>query len=289
MGLAVLLTIGVYKFHDDFRFTYGNKLTYSEKENQIRILPIQPAINKDEEQIHFKHSQEGKSTMDTRHLTKVGFGYEQHQIMVDKAVKPRETKSVEIEKINKIIRDHEKNDNILKKKPGIKSAVPNKMKKIINRDVNGNLKKLKKPSKKMLKAPRLFNEHNIKILSSSQHNSRQKAVVNAFKHAWLGYKTWAWGHDELNPISKGYNTWFDLGLTIVDSLDTMLLMDLKEEFNEAGKWVKNSLRLDKDKFVNLFEVTIRVLGSLLSTYHLTGDKEFLNKAVSFHIFLIIIF
>lgn len=289
MGLAVLLTIGVYKFHDDFRFTYGNKLTYSEKENQIRILPIQPAINKDEEQIHFKHSQEGKSTKDTRHLTKAGFGYEQHQIMVDKAVKPRETKSVEIEKINKIIRDHEKNDNILKKKPGIKSAVPNKMKKIINKDVNGNFKKLKKPTKKMLKAPRLFNEHNIKILSSSQHNSRQKAVVNAFKHAWLGYKTWAWGHDELNPISKGYNTWFDLGLTIVDSLDTMLLMDLKEEFNEAGKWVKNSLRLDKDKFVNLFEVTIRVLGSLLSTYHLTGDKEFLNKAVSFHIFLIIIF
>lgn len=32
--------------------------------------------------------------------------------------------------------------------------------------------------------------------------------------------------------------------------------------------------------VNLFEVTIRVLGGLLATYHLSGDILFLNKAVS---------
>ena len=34
-------------------------------------------------------------------------------------------------------------------------------------------------------------------------NQRQKAVVDAFKHAWKGYKTYAWGHDHLRPISKG--------------------------------------------------------------------------------------
>ena len=120
----------------------------------------------------------------------------------------------------------------------------------------------------------------LNVPPSSEHNSRQKAVVDAFRHAWKGYKDHAWGRDELRPVSHGHSTWFDIGLTMVDSLDTMWLMDLKEEFNEARDWVKESLRFDKNLYVNLFEVTIRVLGSLLSTYRLTGDKDFLNKAVS---------
>ena len=121
---------------------------------------------------------------------------------------------------------------------------------------------------------------SVQIPSSSKHNDRQAAVVNAFKHAWKGYKTYAWGRDELRPVSRSFSTWFDIGLTIVDSLDTMWLMDLKDEFAEAKAWVKNSLKFNKNIYVNLFEVTIRVLGSLLSSYHLTGDKMFLTKAVS---------
>ena len=39
-------------------------------------------------------------------------------------------------------------------------------------------------------------------------NQRQMAVVNAFKHAWSGYKTYAWGHDHLRPISKGAQNWY---------------------------------------------------------------------------------
>lgn len=59
-------------------------------------------------------------------------------------------------------------------------------------------------------------------------NERQRAVVKAFKHAWKGYKEFAWGHDNLKPISMGSHDWFGLGLTIVDSLDTMYIMDLQE-------------------------------------------------------------
>lgn len=51
------------------------------------------------------------------------------------------------------------------------------------------------------------------------------------------------------------------------------------EFAEAREWVDNSLHFDGNRDVNLFEVTIRVLGSLLSSYHLSGDKMFLDKAV----------
>ena len=50
------------------------------------------------------------------------------------------------------------------------------------------------------------------------------------------YKEHAWGRDELKPISKGYETWFNLGLTLVDSLDTMLLMGLQSEYTEVSEY-----------------------------------------------------
>ncbi|XP_032564245.1 endoplasmic reticulum mannosyl-oligosaccharide 1,2-alpha-mannosidase isoform X2 [Chiroxiphia lanceolata] len=109
-------------------------------------------------------------------------------------------------------------------------------------------------------------------------NERQLAVIEAFRHAWRGYKDFAWGHDELKPLSKSYSEWFGLGLTLIDALDTMWILGLKEEFEEARKWVANDLVFDKNVDVNLFESTIRILGGLLSTYHLSGDSLFLEKA-----------
>lgn len=60
------------------------------------------------------------------------------------------------------------------------------------------------------------------------NTARQKLVKKAFQHAWKGYKQFAWGHDHLKPISEGYHDWFGLGLSIVDSLDTMYMMGLKK-------------------------------------------------------------
>jgi mannosyl-oligosaccharide alpha-1,2-mannosidase len=65
-----------------------------------------------------------------------------------------------------------------------------------------------------------------KLTFSGPTNERQEKVVEAFLHAWKGYKDYAWGHDHLKPISKTYNDWFHLGLTIIDSLDTMYIMGL---------------------------------------------------------------
>ncbi|XP_040012119.1 mannosidase, alpha, class 1B, member 1b [Xiphias gladius] len=105
-----------------------------------------------------------------------------------------------------------------------------------------------------------------------------EAVREAFRHAWKGYKDFAWGHDELRPISKTYSEWFGLGLTLIDALDTMWILGLREEFEEAKAWVATELTFNKNVDVNLFESTIRILGGLLSTYHLTGDTLFLDKA-----------
>ena len=115
---------------------------------------------------------------------------------------------------------------------------------------------------------------------SIQHTARQKAIVGAFRHAWKGYRMYAWGKDELKPVSRSTHEWFGLGLTLVDSLDTMWLMGLREEFEEARKWVAKEMKIAQNSNdVNLFEATIRVLGGLLSAYHLSTDDVFLQRAV----------
>jgi len=109
-------------------------------------------------------------------------------------------------------------------------------------------------------------------------NARQTAVVSAFKHAWSAYRKYAWGKDELKPISRNHAEWFNCGLTLLDALDTMYIMGMTSEFDEAKEWVRNN-NLVSGKDVNLFEFTIRVVGGLLGAYHLSKDEMFLNKAV----------
>ncbi|CAG0900914.1 unnamed protein product, partial [Cyprideis torosa] len=109
---------------------------------------------------------------------------------------------------------------------------------------------------------------------------RAEAAVEMMRHAWSSYEGFAWGHDFLSPQTKSFTDWFGLGLTIVDSLDTLWLMGLKDEFSKAREWVATELDLAKNaRWVNTFETTIRVLGGLLSAYHLSGDRIFLDKAV----------
>jgi hypothetical protein len=43
--------------------------------------------------------------------------------------------------------------------------------------------------------------------ASSQARERQAAVVKTFQWAWKGYKQYAWGKDELEPVSKRSHEW----------------------------------------------------------------------------------
>ncbi|XP_059157352.1 endoplasmic reticulum mannosyl-oligosaccharide 1,2-alpha-mannosidase-like isoform X2 [Physella acuta] len=117
------------------------------------------------------------------------------------------------------------------------------------------------------------------FFGGQQQTPRQKQVVEAFKHAWSAYKKYAWGKDELHPLSKTSSEWFGTGLTLVDSLDTLIIMGLKEEYDEAKAWVEDQLTFNVDKYVNLFEITIRNLGALLAAYHLTGHEVMKIKAI----------
>ncbi|HTS10639.1 MAG TPA: glycoside hydrolase family 47 protein [Candidatus Limnocylindrales bacterium] len=105
-------------------------------------------------------------------------------------------------------------------------------------------------------------------------------VRQEFLHAWTGYKQYAWGHDELRPLSKTYHDWYGVSLymTPVDALDTMVLMGLKEQADEDRALIDTKLSFDQDIYVKNFEITIRMLGGLLSSYELTGDKRLLALA-----------
>ncbi|KAH0704742.1 hypothetical protein KY285_019020 [Solanum tuberosum] len=108
---------------------------------------------------------------------------------------------------------------------------------------------------------------------------RREKVKDAMLHAWSSYEKYAWGHDELQPQTKnGVDSFGGLGATLIDSLDTLYIMGLDEQFQRARKWVANSLDFNKNYDASVFETTIRVVGGLLSTYDLSGDKLFLDKA-----------
>ncbi|CAG8555181.1 3196_t:CDS:10, partial [Acaulospora morrowiae] len=108
---------------------------------------------------------------------------------------------------------------------------------------------------------------------------RRASIKNGFLHAWRGYTKFAWGYDELKPVSEqGNNKFNGWGATIVDSLDTLWIMDLKEEFNESREFVSQIDFTRSDQDTNVFETIIRYLGGLISAFELSRDSIFLEKA-----------
>jgi len=95
---------------------------------------------------------------------------------------------------------------------------------------------------------------------------------------WARYKECAWGYDHLHPDTCKGSNWFNFGLTIIDSLDTLFLMGLTEELKEAQEWVKQLDFRKGNNNANLFEMTIRVLGAMVSMSTLTRDPLYTEKA-----------
>lgn len=99
-------------------------------------------------------------------------------------------------------------------------------------------------------------------------------------HTWKAYETYAWGHDDLAPLSKTPKDWYaeSLLMTPVDALDTLLLAGLDDEADKARQLIVSELSFDRDVSVQVFEVTIRLLGGLLSSFQMTGDERLLALA-----------
>ena len=112
---------------------------------------------------------------------------------------------------------------------------------------------------------------------------RRRAVTASARHAWRGYRDHAWPKDELAPVARKGVAWLDVGLTIVDALDTLLILGLEDEAATARDWIASpALAFDADKNANVFESTIRVLGGLAAARELGGDTargDLLAKAL----------
>src|SRR3954468_5347619 len=122
---------------------------------------------------------------------------------------------------------------------------------------------------------------NSAILGQKVEKDQMAAKVKTeFLHAWKGYKQYCWGHDDLKPISKTCRDWYGtpILMTPVDSLDSLYLLGFKKEADETREYVAKNLNFDKDISVQNFEITIRILGGLLSSYQMTADKRLLDLA-----------
>jgi mannosyl-oligosaccharide alpha-1,2-mannosidase len=116
--------------------------------------------------------------------------------------------------------------------------------------------------------------------TSSADVARQAAVLEAFTHAWSNYRERAWGADEIRPVTGDRsNEWGGLAATMIDALDTLWLMGLKDDFRAARDWIKDNFKPAESNWDgSTFEITIRYIGGLLAAYEFSNDKLFLDKA-----------
>ena len=118
--------------------------------------------------------------------------------------------------------------------------------------------------------------------------SNLKLIKNMFMHAYDSYMYHGYPASEVKPISCGPAT-FNLvkipGLTLIDSLDTLVILGNYTEFarsverlrflndnvyEETGLFTTGSGLFDVNYNVSVFETNIRVLGGLLSAHQLAA-------------------
>ncbi|EGT60257.1 hypothetical protein CAEBREN_29796 [Caenorhabditis brenneri] len=105
-------------------------------------------------------------------------------------------------------------------------------------------------------------------------NSYREKVRRMFYHAYDGYLNHAFPLDELKPITcVGQDTWGSFSLSLIDALDTLLVMGNITEFRRAVALVLEKVRDDANVNVSVFETNIRVVGGLISAHMLAGRHK----------------
>ena len=103
-----------------------------------------------------------------------------------------------------------------------------------------------------------------------------------FLHAWQGYKRFAWGYDEVKPVSGVGSNFFipthSFGLSIIEALDTLYVMELDDELHACVEWLRAHVDFDVDGDVQMFEAVIRMVAGFLSGYYATGERFMLDAS-----------
>lgn len=143
------------------------------------------------------------------------------------------------------------------------------------------------PTGPAAKIPRIQYDFSKSYKETAAHKeervTRLAAVKEAFSHSWKGYRENAWLHDEVKPLSGGpHDPFGGWGATLVDTLDTLLMMGMEKDFAVAVAALdKIDFSRGSVKDVNIFETTIRYLGGFLAAYDLSEGiyPTLLEKAV----------
>lgn len=67
-------------------------------------------------------------------------------------------------------------------------------------------------------------------------------------------------------------------MTLLDSVDTLKILGLEKEFEEATRWIQTNATFDLKIQAPVFEFNIRIVGGLLAAYDLSKNPLFLEKA-----------
>ncbi|KAL3842525.1 hypothetical protein ACJMK2_020529 [Sinanodonta woodiana] len=109
------------------------------------------------------------------------------------------------------------------------------------------------------------------VLSTPKNlNHYRERVVKMFQHAYDGYIHFAYPYDELRPITcDGHDTWGSYSLTLIDALDTLIIMGNHTEFQRVAQLLIDRMDFSMDINASVFETNIRVVGGLLSAHLLS--------------------
>jgi mannosyl-oligosaccharide alpha-1,2-mannosidase len=155
----------------------------------------------------------------------------------------------------------------------------------------GQIKYRYPPPEKLTQLPKLRNglplprvQHRFETETSEVRRTREdrrSAVLQLTRKCWNSYRKYAWKRDVLLPLSgAGGDQFSGWAATLVDSLDTLWIMGLRDEFDEAVAAVAEiDFGSSTSDQVNIFETNIRYLGGLLAAYDLSGREVLLHKAV----------
>lgn len=118
--------------------------------------------------------------------------------------------------------------------------------------------------------------------------ARAKAMRGALKDSFRAYAKYAGGFDNLAPVSGQGINWLHARATLVDALDSLYVVGLKEDYDRAVRDVLKPTLFDPLSIgagappfwesVSVFEYHIRVVGGLLGAFEVSGDRRLLHAA-----------
>lgn len=111
---------------------------------------------------------------------------------------------------------------------------------------------------------------NGKYFTEQEMSHYRDRIKSMFYHAYNSYLENAYPYDELRPLTcDGQDTWGSFSLTLIDALDTLLILGNHTEFQRVATLLQNTVDFDTDVNASVFETNIRVVGGLLSAHLLS--------------------